>query len=153
MEWNPETAVKLDAATFGFQEDMYAAHLDVYHQLHCLNTLRQIAFGRYYNESQVEADIYDSTINEVHINHCVDMLAQALQCSGNLDIYTVHWAKNFRSPMPDFSIEKKCIDFDKLTEWRKENTVDLETYDRVTKKPTGQIEEPDPVPAWWPGHF
>lgn len=152
MRKNPKTAVKLDAAIFGLGEDMYAAHLDIFHQLHCLNTLRQVAYGRYYNQSLLNPDITGSTIVEVHVNHCVTMLAQAIQCSGNLNMDTVHWTRNFRTPMPDFSIDRKCIDFEKLTTWRRANTADVETYDRfVAEKPKDQIQEPDPLPSWWPG--
>ncbi|KAK0724199.1 hypothetical protein B0H67DRAFT_466353, partial [Lasiosphaeris hirsuta] len=123
---DPETAVRLDAATFGLGEDMYAAELDVFHLLHCLNTLRQLAYRDYYNETyEPQADMDKSTFYEVHLNHCVGMLAEAIQCSGNANLATVHWFEGFRGPTPDFSIERKCVDFDGLTDWRKKNTIDL----------------------------
>jgi hypothetical protein len=150
---DPKTAVKLDANIFGLKEDMYVAHLDVFHLMHCLNTLRQIVFGKYYNQSQANADINTSKFIDVHINHCVDMLAQSIQCSGNTNLVTVHWTKNFENPMPDFSIDRKCIDFSKLTEWRKKHTLDMALYTRVTHKPKGQPQEPDPLPSWWPGEW
>ena len=102
---------------FDLGDDMYAAQLDVYHHLHCLDTLRRVVYGTYYNESQANPDPKQATIHEYHINHCVDMLAQVIQCSGNLNLVTVYWAKNLVQPQTDFSIERKCVNFDKLTDW------------------------------------
>ncbi len=152
---DPETAVKLDAATFGLKSDMYAAQLDVFHLLHCLNNLRQLAYRNYYNETyELRADMNESTFYEVHLNHCVGMLAEAIQCSGNANLVTMHWFEGFDNPTPDFSIQRKCVDFEGLTKWRKENEIDLEFFSAVNARaPLGQKKEPDPVPKWWPGGF
>jgi hypothetical protein len=69
---------------------------------------------------------------EVHINHCVDMLAQTIQCTGNLNLITMHWTETKSFPFPDMSIKHKCIDFDVLTEWRKENTINMDTWSHLT---------------------
>jgi len=39
-----ETAVKLEDKYYGLGDDVYAATLDVYHQLHCVNQLRCMCF-------------------------------------------------------------------------------------------------------------
>ncbi|KAG6134950.1 hypothetical protein E4U28_005621 [Claviceps purpurea] len=46
------------------------------------------------------------------------------------------------------SIQAHCIDFEKLTEWHKEASIDLKKYLRVMKKPPGVKERPTEV--WHP---
>ncbi|KAG6148368.1 hypothetical protein E4U35_000272, partial [Claviceps purpurea] len=46
------------------------------------------------------------------------------------------------------SIQAHCINFEKLTEWHTEASVDLEKYVRVMKKPPGVKERPTEV--WHP---
>lgn len=99
MGKDPSTVAKLDDATWGLGDDAYAATFDVYHQLHCLNTLRHIAYGSYYSKSGVNAT--GTSMNEIHVNHCVDMLVQALQCSGNVNLITMHWVETQTYPYPD----------------------------------------------------
>lgn len=99
MGKDPATAAKLEDAIWGLGDDAYAAILDVYHHLHCLNSLRRIAYGTYY--SAHGASTTDPTMHEVHINHCIDILVQALQCSGNVNLITMHWVETQTYPYPD----------------------------------------------------
>lgn len=155
---DPETAVKLDSETWGLGDDAYATALDIYHQLHCVNTLRQIAYGTYYNVQMGNPDGINATLREMHINHCVDILMQAIQCSGNANLITFHWVEKLQRPFPDMqvktlffgswilliyprSIDRKCINFDKLTDWRLANTIDMKKWAEHMKKPNGVKEE------------
>jgi hypothetical protein len=99
MGKDPSTAVKLEDGLWGLGNDAYAAILDVYHQLHCLNSLRQIAYGDYYD--RIVGDVNNITLREIHINHCVDMLMQTIQCSGNVGLITMHWVETQEYPFPD----------------------------------------------------
>lgn len=36
-----------------------------------------------------------------------------------------------------FSINRQCVDFDALTRWRLENTIDMDKYNSVVRKPPG----------------
>ncbi|KAH8660330.1 hypothetical protein BX600DRAFT_513944 [Xylariales sp. PMI_506] len=141
-----ETAVLLEDKYYGLGDNVYAATLDIYHQLHCLNQLRWIAYGSYYNRSML--DPHEEGFREVHINHCVDMLAQTIQCTGNLNLITMHWTETKSFPFPDMSINHKCVDFDALTEWRKENTVDMDVWSHLTAnislRPNGTTMRPPP---------
>lgn len=44
---DPSTVLKLDHETWGLGDDAYAGMFDLYHQIHCLNTLRKLAYGGY----------------------------------------------------------------------------------------------------------
>lgn len=139
---DPETAVKLEDDLWGLGQDVYAAVFDVYHQLHCLNSLRKIAYGNHYNRSQGRTDTFK--LREMHINHCADILFQALQCSGNLNLMTLHWVETQEQPWPDMSINRQCVDFDGITEFRKARSLDMEKYKKVMLKPDGVKELPAP---------
>jgi hypothetical protein len=73
----------------------------------------------------------------LHLNHCVDILMQSIQCSGNTALVPMVWQETQTIPFPDFSINRQCRDFDTLVEWRKENTLDMDKYVEFVKKPEG----------------
>lgn len=99
MGKDPSTVAKLEDEIWGLGDDAYASALDVYHQLHCVNMMRQIAYGGYYNQTIMDAD--GASVREVHLNHCVDILIQAIQCSGNVNLITLHWTDTQKLPYPD----------------------------------------------------
>ncbi|KUI53434.1 hypothetical protein VP1G_00904 [Cytospora mali] len=147
MGKDPSTAVKLEDNLWGLGDDAYATIVDVYHQLHCLNSLRQIAYGKHYGMVMGNTE-GEPTLKEIHINHCVDILYQALVCSGNVNLITMHWVETQQHPFPDMSVNRQCINFDKLTKWRKESTVDMDHYVQVMEKPEGVKEAPIPDGYW-----
>ncbi|KAH8892313.1 hypothetical protein GQ53DRAFT_647428, partial [Thozetella sp. PMI_491] len=134
---DPSTAAKLEDEIWGLGDDAYVAVLDVFHQLHCLNTLRQIAYGDKYPEISHDPD---RPLWKFHVDHCVDILMQQLQCSGNLNLITYHWVETQIWPIPLFSVDKQCIDFNAITRWRLEHSIDSEKYARTIKKPKGAKE-------------
>ncbi|KAJ4344035.1 hypothetical protein N0V95_006413 [Ascochyta clinopodiicola] len=145
MDVDPSTVAKLEDSTWGLGDDAYAAIFDVYHHVHCLNSLRHIAYGEYYNKSQARAHTVKQ--REIHINHCIDILLQGIQCNPNLDLIPLHWVETQEYPFPDMSINKKCINFDGLTEWRKEHTIDMDKYVDVMKMPEGEKPGIKQLPA------
>jgi hypothetical protein len=137
------TAVKLEDSIWGLGDDAYGAIFDVYHQLHCLNFLRKLIYPNYYNVSTWHnADI--EGLFEVHMNHCVDIVMQAIQCSGNVNLITLHWVETQTYPFPDMSVNRQCVNFDGITQYRLENTIDMDKYVEVMGKPEGVKEAPAP---------
>ncbi|KAI1105459.1 hypothetical protein F4804DRAFT_128701 [Jackrogersella minutella] len=132
MGKDPSTVTKLEDAEWGMGDDAYVGAFDVYHQIHCLNTLRHNAYRSYYHLKARNHSVMG--LPEIHINHCVDILLQALQCSGNMNMMTYHWVAGQDYPQPDMSINRQCINFDKLTAFRKENGLDLDKYVDIMKK-------------------
>jgi len=139
MGVDPSTAAKLDDKDWGLGDDAYVAALDVYHQLHCLNSLRKLAHGELYPEAFKGRETPQW---KFHIDHCVDILMQELRCSGNLNLVTYHWVENHERPFPIFSINRQCVDFDAITRWNLENTLDVDRYTKIVRKPLGVKELP-----------
>lgn len=99
MGKDPSTVVKLEHAVWGMGDDAYLADYSMSHQIHCLNSLRKFAYASYYNTT-----IRNSRkmgMKEVHINHCVDILLQSIQCSGDVNLITYHWLAGQDVPEPD----------------------------------------------------
>lgn len=101
MGKDPSVVAKLEDKDWGLGDDAYAATLDVFHQLHCVDTLRRIAYGSYYNETMMDLTSKNQTRMEMHLNHCVDMLMQTIQCTGNLNLMTMNWVELGTHPFPD----------------------------------------------------
>ncbi len=99
MGKDPSTVTKLEDAEWGLGDDAYVGAFDVYHQIHCLNSLRRNAYRGYYNLTTRNHSVMG--LPEIHINHCVDILLQALQCSGNVNMMTYHWVAGQEYPQPD----------------------------------------------------
>ncbi len=136
MGTDPTTVAKLEDDVWGLGDDAFATIFDVYHQVHCLNSLRHIAYGEYYNKSMARAHTVKQ--REIHLNHCIDILLQSIKCNANLDLIPLHWVETQEYPFPDMSINKKCVNFDGLTEWRKDHTIDMKKYVEVMKMPEGE---------------
>ena len=100
MGKDPAGVSKYDDEDWGFGDDAYVGDLDVFHQLHCLNTLRQYVYADYYNITALNAGD-ENSLMAVHVNHCVDILLQEIQCSGNVGFITSGWIDNQRYPQPD----------------------------------------------------
>ncbi|KAJ4293495.1 hypothetical protein N0V90_008778 [Kalmusia sp. IMI 367209] len=145
MGKDPSTATKLEDDIYGLGDDAYASTFDIYHQLHCLNMLRKLVYPDYYKNARMQFPHAKDpqAMYEIHMGHCIDMLMQTIQCSGNLNLITMHWVNEEAIPFPDMSINKQCVaDFDYLTKWRKEHQVDPEKYVAM-KKPAGVKQLPE----------
>ncbi|GAW19220.1 hypothetical protein ANO14919_087050 [Xylariales sp. No.14919] len=103
MRKDPSNVSKYRDEQWGFGDDAYIGDLDVFHQLHCLNTLRQYAYAEYYNMTALDASDGNSVM-ALHVNHCVDILLQELTCSGNVAFITSSWVENQRYPQPDMYV-------------------------------------------------
>jgi hypothetical protein len=130
---DPARAVKVPVA-LNYGDDAYIAGMDVFHHLHCLDKLRREISYTHYHEAN-EGPSPGSEIHEAHINHCIDVLAQALKCAGSVDIVTFNWVEGHRMPQPDFNNNKVCRDFDVLRDWAKENGIDGDEFFRVAREP------------------
>ncbi|KAI0401967.1 hypothetical protein F4802DRAFT_600493 [Xylaria palmicola] len=134
MGKDPSEVARYEDKHWGFGDDAYVGDLDVFHQLHCLNTLRHYVYADYYNVTAIDASDGDS-LEAVHVNHCIDILLQEIQCSGNVGFITSGWIENMRYPQPDMSIHRKCVVFDRVVAWRDAHSVDLDKYEKVMVEP------------------
>ncbi|KUJ08320.1 uncharacterized protein LY89DRAFT_789131 [Mollisia scopiformis] len=151
-----------EAAQFGIREGQvkrviedgggYMADVMVFHNLHCLNLIRQTSRWNWDHYSALigtpEAfgtafEGFDGEIQlEKHFTHCVDMLRQEIMCDADTNVYGQWYVKN-HGPSKDFSINRQCKDFDAILKWYQGNHIDMDnTYVRHTPGDPVLDEEP-----------
>ncbi|RDW63337.1 hypothetical protein BP6252_10882 [Coleophoma cylindrospora] len=138
---DPATVAKFEDSFWHLGPDAYMAQIDVFHQLHCLNSLRKLAYPEIYGEPNTSTTFPELFL--VHHNHCIDILMQHIMCQASPEMYTMQWVETQTYPFPDFSINKKCKNFWGLVDWRKENGVDTDMWLKM-RKPDGIEEVPLP---------
>ncbi|KAI0388970.1 hypothetical protein F5Y17DRAFT_165315 [Xylariaceae sp. FL0594] len=137
---DPRTAVKFPP-DYGFGDGAYVAQLDIFHQLHCLNTLRLIAWEAFDMDKLLLSKKKYPEIHWLHVSHCTEVLRQNLLCNANLDVVTFVWKETQTLPYSDFDLNKKCVDADVLMDWQSVNTLPTERAINFTR-PEGARQMP-----------
>jgi hypothetical protein len=119
----------------------YAALIEAFQQLHCLNRIRQYTWFQSgsYNKPTTEesdedegedADIaeipYDLrtsvVANRIHIDHCIETLRLTLMCHSDVTPLLIHRdPSDPLSERADFSSHRRCRNFDKIRDWANKN--------------------------------
>jgi hypothetical protein len=76
----------------------------MFHSLHCLNAIRMELDDDYYLKhphSHLDMEIQNSTAfppnwDQIHIDHCLDQLRQAVQCQGDLSPVPLYFHGDMR---------------------------------------------------------
>ncbi|PYI34944.1 hypothetical protein BP00DRAFT_462874 [Aspergillus indologenus CBS 114.80] len=103
-------------------KDSYWVDLSITHELHCIKRLYQFFHkDHYFPDLSPE----EEELNYMHTDHCLEILRQASMCHGDVSLIPMHW--NDISPIPeaDFSVPHKCVNWEKLRTWTRENSVDV----------------------------
>ncbi|KAI0468331.1 hypothetical protein F4859DRAFT_491262 [Xylaria cf. heliscus] len=118
----------------------YAAVLEVFHHLHCLNQIRQYTWKDYYathmaewisedNHGIVDLNVTDPTNmgDRMHVDHCIEALRLQLMCNADLTplLIEVDDSNDF-GQKADFNVHHKCRNWDKVTEWQYANNIERE---------------------------
>ncbi|KAJ5971858.1 uncharacterized protein N7479_001776 [Penicillium vulpinum] len=88
--------------------------LEVFHQLHCLNSLRRLICNNSTFTTGVNA--------EMHMDHCIDYLRQSIMCHSDLTPL-VHIPRpggardDGTAWIPNLAVKHTCRDFWKIHEW------------------------------------
>lgn len=136
---NPDLAVKFPEE-YGLGSEAYVAELDIFHQIHCLNLLRNIAWSDYtHREKKMPSDLH-----WIHVSHCTDMLMQTITCQGSLDVLTFEWMETQDWPWPDFFVNRQCRNFESIVNWQDDHSLPLMMGRNLTR-PEGAKEIPAPA--------
>ncbi|KAL1864375.1 hypothetical protein VTK73DRAFT_5938 [Phialemonium thermophilum] len=128
----PDNAAKFPES-FGFGPDAYIGKIDVFHQIHCLNTLRKNLRSNfpYYYGRDYPGDTPTDRFHDLHVSHCVNALLENLMCAANVDVYTHFWMDAQVHAFPDFYINHKCRDFDAILAFQEQHAVPVERFAEV----------------------
>ncbi|KAH9229973.1 hypothetical protein K456DRAFT_1899252 [Colletotrichum gloeosporioides 23] len=97
----------------------YLAMLEVFHLLHCLNSLRMGLFYNYEHYKFLDEGVPDENIY-THYDHCIDMLRMNLMCYA--DVTPALFVDPLSNPLrrdalPNWSSMHTCRDFDAILDW------------------------------------
>ncbi|KAL2000729.1 hypothetical protein VTN02DRAFT_2700 [Thermoascus thermophilus] len=92
------------------------ANLAVFHQLHCLKTIWQYTYLEHYKSRNELFSKPDVEIHH-HLDHCVDLLRQALMCNPDTSIITFKSVDTQASPVPEYGLPRRCRDFEAILQW------------------------------------
>jgi hypothetical protein len=93
----------------------YRVAVEVFHQLHCLNLLRQNRFHGHYahGDGDVAAPEHDLV---GHLDHCIDALRQLVMCTADTGVFPFYY-ETPTDPWPDYSTPHTCKNFERVREW------------------------------------
>ncbi|KAI8312776.1 Cyclochlorotine biosynthesis protein O [Colletotrichum sp. SAR11_240] len=96
--------------------------LNVFHQLHCLNLVRQYTYRNDYDYSNVTAFRAPEELVRGHIDHCIETIRKSLMCTA--DVTPVVFEKDpsrASGSKSDFNLWRKCRNFDRIQDWTNMN--------------------------------
>ncbi|KAF7365992.1 hypothetical protein MVEN_00475100 [Mycena venus] len=104
-------AAKMPNRTWPLQREpgQYMFALDVFHQIHCLDVLRQqVHRGRGFNYTHVPIS---------HVRHCIGAIRQALLCAADISPVVWQWSEERQLVEQRDDIVHVCRDFGQIWEW------------------------------------
>ncbi|RDL40112.1 Uncharacterized protein BP5553_00091 [Venustampulla echinocandica] len=124
----PESSLKAKHPKTGGEG--YRVGLEVFHQLHCLNLLRQVTYKEHYMELGNGNFASGDEDLQMHTDHCLEILRMNVQCNADVGLFTFYMVENDPLPWPQLNSWHTCRNFDKVRDWALDNSV-------------GNMERPD----------
>ncbi|KAH8813784.1 hypothetical protein DL96DRAFT_1535390 [Flagelloscypha sp. PMI_526] len=100
------------------EEDAYIGQFDVFHQLHCLNYLRQSLEPDRYSHDSLHG------LQKTHLEHCIESLRQSLTCMSDVSVVTFQWDEDIKQVTGQSSIAHSCRNFDQIQKWSRDRALD-----------------------------
>ncbi|KAK0636388.1 hypothetical protein B0T17DRAFT_80527 [Bombardia bombarda] len=101
----PETSVQLR------DKSGYLSGLDVIHELHCLNYIREFAYSDYYALHGQKKN------KDEHIFHCIDHIREILMCHGDVAMHTYEWSPTKSEPVMKPQATHVCRKWEPIAEY------------------------------------
>jgi hypothetical protein len=101
----------------------YRVAVEVFHQLHCLNLLRQANHKAHYAPQGGDTAAEPADLHG-HLDHCIDALRQFVMCQSDTNVFPFRFPFNDGDPWPDYSSPRMCRNFEKIREWAVEHGVE-----------------------------
>ncbi|KOC15614.1 hypothetical protein AFLA70_269g001771 [Aspergillus flavus AF70] len=102
--------------------DELAALVEVFHQLHCINTLRlevhKDSYHDHFGEWPDGSGPGNEAIKKTHIDHCIELLRITLMCTSDVTpLLFIDDPHAFQGRTPDFNTMHTCRNFWEIREW------------------------------------
>ncbi|KAI1126938.1 hypothetical protein F5Y10DRAFT_266649 [Nemania abortiva] len=93
----------------------YMVEVAMFHQLHCLKSLRSQLWEFEGNLSSNDSDTSKQRQN--HFDHCLDYLRQVIMCHGDLTPITFEWNEEVNGYLAHHGDIAKCRNFERVFHW------------------------------------
>jgi len=103
--------------------DHYVIGLGAFHELHCLDQLRQSIYPNRYNKSYISLDGSKNEEMRIHLEHCINVLRFSIKCKGDITPLPYTWDRELGWSVQSFQTLHTCRNFEKLTDWAKERYI------------------------------
>ncbi|KAI1634148.1 hypothetical protein F4809DRAFT_543748 [Biscogniauxia mediterranea] len=100
----------------------YRVAIEVFHQLHCLNLLRQNVYKDHYAPLGGDTAAPEMDLRG-HLDHCIDALRQFVMCQGDVGVFSFNFPFGDGDPWPDYSTPHTCRNFESIRQWAVDHTV------------------------------
>ncbi|KAF7595707.1 hypothetical protein BBP40_005151 [Aspergillus hancockii] len=109
------------------EKESYIGGLEVFHQIHCLNYIRQFTWflmDKYTEETLPTGFNIPLKALRMHTDHCIETLRLVLMCQSDVTPVLVKWG-TMDPPVPeaDFNSHHKCRNFEDIAAWNKKHAV------------------------------
>ncbi|TGO08625.1 hypothetical protein BTUL_0200g00190 [Botrytis tulipae] len=122
----PNTHLKVKDPKTGVEG--YRVGLEVFHQLHCINLLRQVTYRDWYEDISGEFKGGQKGL-QMH----TEILRMNVQCNADVGVFTLYMVEDDPLPWPELNSWHVCRNFDAIVDWAMDNSVGImETHDNNT---------------------
>ncbi|KAL8296361.1 hypothetical protein RB597_005778 [Gaeumannomyces tritici] len=98
------------------------AGLEVFHNLHCLNLVRQYVHRSEWDYSTDPG--FSGTEQQIldHVDHCIEALRIRLMCSADVTPF-LHLNTSDKGAQPDFDTQHRCPRYGNIVDWAKQHQI------------------------------
>ncbi|KAH8673685.1 hypothetical protein BX600DRAFT_433300 [Xylariales sp. PMI_506] len=117
---DPEGALEITDPATGKRG--FRVAIEVFHQLHCLNLMRQNNYKSHYAPMGGDTAAEPHDLHN-HIDHCIDALRQFIMCQGDVNVFAFRFPFGDNDPWPDYTTPHVCRNFESIRTWAVEHGV------------------------------
>ncbi|KZS90735.1 hypothetical protein SISNIDRAFT_414902 [Sistotremastrum niveocremeum HHB9708] len=102
------------------EEGVSVISLDVFHQLHCLNNIRQALWPERYGIPElIPSLIKGDPVPFDHVDHCVNILRENIMCNADITPDVWQWDEDKQMSFPRFDTVHTCRNWEAIIDWAK----------------------------------
>ncbi|PWI67688.1 hypothetical protein PCL_02609 [Purpureocillium lilacinum] len=96
--------------------------LNVFHQLHCLNFVRQFSYRKHYDYSHTNGFNQSEQFLRQHADHCIESLRKSLVCAADVTPMVYLPDENSKYGYDaDFNMRRKCKNYTRVQQWARDH--------------------------------
>ncbi|KAF1365565.1 hypothetical protein EJ07DRAFT_95628, partial [Lizonia empirigonia] len=122
-------------------EDKHMIGLDVFHRLHCLDTIRKSFYLRRYNITLLRPDGTVNYLPWLYVDHCIESIRQSLMCNADVTPMHYEWSDDIKSVVPKITVTHTCRDFEEIQKWTTNRWVDWKWSDNRKVVENGEVKD------------